>query len=76
MDINYESLTVQILHKKDELKKFWILMDEYMVRDIFPYSTIGRVLSKEDKEWFFSSEYRNALELFQKERLIHSFSYF
>ena len=69
MDINYESLTIEILHTKDELKRFWILMDEYMVRDIFPYSSIGRVLLKEDKEWFFSSEYRNTLDALSKREI-------
>ena len=66
MDIDYQSMTIKILHTEDELKKFWIMMDEYMVRDIFPYSSIGRVLSQEDKEWFFSSEYRNALYTLSK----------
>ncbi len=66
MDIDSQSMTIQILHTEDELKKFWVLMDEYMVRDIFPYSSIGRVLSQEDKEWFFSSDYRNALYALSK----------
>ena len=44
-------------------------MDEYMVRDIFPYSSIGRILSHEDKEWFFSSEYRNALDALSKRKI-------
>jgi len=66
VDINYKSMTIQILHSEDELKRFWILMDEYMLRDIFPYSSIGKVLSQEDKEWFFSSDYRNALYALSK----------
>ena len=50
MEINYESMTIQKVHTEDDLKKYWILMDEYMVRDIFPYSSIGRKLSQKDKE--------------------------
>lgn len=66
MTIDYKSMTIKILDTEEELKKFWIMMDEYMVKDIFPYSSIGRVLSQEDKEWFFSSEYRNALYALSK----------
>jgi len=66
VDIDYKSMTIKILHTEDELKKFWTMMDEYMARDIFPYSSIGRVLSQEDKEWFSSTEYRTALYALSK----------
>jgi ribosomal protein S18 acetylase RimI-like enzyme len=40
-----------------------------MLRDIFSNSTIGRVLSQEDKDWFFSSEYTNALDALSKREI-------
>ncbi len=64
--IGYKSMTIKILDTEEELKEFWIMMDEYMVKDILPNSSIGRVLSQEDKEWFFSSEYRNVLHALSK----------
>jgi len=69
VDIDYKSISIKILHTNDELKKFWMMMGEYMLRDIFPNSSIGRVLSQEDKDWFFSSEYRNALDALSKREI-------
>ncbi|NLL77560.1 MAG: GNAT family N-acetyltransferase [Clostridiales bacterium] len=40
---------------------YWKKHEEYLIRDIFPNSSIGSLLTQEDKEYFLSEKYRNTL---------------
>jgi ribosomal protein S18 acetylase RimI-like enzyme len=61
MDIRKGIYSIEIIDNDKEIKEFWRLLDEYMIRDILPYASLGRSLTEEDKKWFFSDDYRNAL---------------
>ena len=40
---------------------YWKKHEEYLIRDIFPNESIGSPITQEDKEYFLSEKYRNAL---------------
>ncbi len=64
-----KNLCIEIIEKEEDVKKFWQLHDEYMLRDIFPNSSLGRPLTEDEKKWFFSDEYRSVLTALTKRNI-------
>ena len=47
---------------RDGIEHYWQIHFEYLMRDIFPYSTLGEPIDEEDIEYFESREYRDVIE--------------
>ena len=60
--------TIHIVKEQHDVDLFWQLRDKYMLEDVLPNATFDPV-SEEDKQWFFSQEYRDVImEAFHRER--------
>lgn len=55
----YLELRLHEVKLKEEVDFFWKKRDQYMKDDIIPNCTLGKPLDEEDKEWFFSKEYKD-----------------
>lgn len=64
-----EKILIKKIELEEELAKFWRMRDKYMTQDIIPNVEIGEPITKGDKEWFFSDEYRSHMnKLFQRKQ--------
>lgn len=69
-------IEMELVVKDADREEFWKEKNRYQIKDIFPNDTIGTPLTREQKAWFFSKEYRESIHKLCIREINPAYAYF
>ena len=62
LEVVHMNLALEVVSTEEQREEFWKEKNRYLIKDVFPNGDMGVELTREEQSWFFSKEYREALD--------------